>query len=1644
MIATLNRDRLAGRGSSVKPQASSLLFLSCCLLLALASVPALAGPLGAEGDLYVALGYQSTARVDQYDGITGELVGTFAQDGLTEPLDLTFGPSGNLFVSDVSPDCVIEFDGQTGALIGTFASEGLSTPSGLTFGPSGNLFVASTNTSEILEYDGSTGDLVGAWGGEELLNPYRLTFGPTGNLFVSATYGDVLQYNGATGEFLGTFATVDRPRGLAFARNGNLLVADEETESVLEFDGSTGDLIRTFAAGLTYPSGGSVSGPDGSLYVGNVWAPCGVSQHYADTGSVVRTLATPAPWFKSLTFKPLSGPFPAPVVAGFDTGLEPPALPDNCNPHVATISGSGLEWGATVTLTRAGEPDVLGAITGVAPDGTALTVAFDLTGVATAGFWDCTVTYPDAQSDTLAGAVEIEQCPPPDVVFIAPAQVVNCGAFTGAYIDGGGFVSGASVHLSMAGQTDIVGTNVSASGGEIWADFDTYAAAAGFWDVVVTNPDGQQDVLPGGLEIALCGPPIPQRLWPVAIIAQRPDLPQSIQLDGQYFFPSDPPPTVTFHLDGWGDVAAPSSFNPERDDYIHVYSSVLDAAPVGVYDVIVTRSDGQAGTLADGFEIRSDPGVRSHVLGTWGGEVRTVFIDEAVDPYTAYVGSGRNLVVLDVTDPANVGELGRIDLGNLVLDVKVEAGYAYVGTFDVPNQFCTVNVSDPANMYVAWVSADNGGAPGQVELYENMAWVAWGGDMRVFNTTDPEDVYWGGPLFWGFVRAFAIVDDTLYIAGGPAFPPMFYVYDLSEDPISPTLLSSIELTWPPLWNRPTALVVEGDRVYVTTEDQVLAIIDVSDPNAPSEMGYFEGVWGVGPLAVADGLAYVADWTPSGWDGGTGTSDWEQSGGLQIIDVATDPANPTLVNTYQTHGAVTGVRVVGSRAYVMDEGEGLIILDLSVPDAPVRAGGWFSPAELRQVDKVGDLLYATDEWNGFAILDVSDPAIPSVVSAYQTATDGEHMNHWSIEVRDNVAYFAAGWGGLELVDVSDPANPSQIGGLSFGPALAARGMRLDGNVAHVGVQPSWGFGKFFNVDIDDPQQLHVLGAVDTGSPPLTIDSVRGIAHVADSSLGGPGSLAAVGTFDLSNPVVIREGLPQSTDLLYRDGLAYVADPRDQVGGLRILDVSDPTEPIEIGHYAAHGCTAVAFQAGLAYVIGNDLSDEAGHGQQALLVLDVSDPTSIALVAYEQLPGAIYDILVDGRHAYVTGGNDGPHAVIGLIILDVGLPGDADADLDLDLHDFAALQQCYGAGVAGSGVAFTADCLFADADQDDDVDADDFVGFATAMTGCDPPPADPTGACCLPDGTCTDGVTEPDCTWYCGGVYQGDGTTCDTVVCPPTGACCLPYGSVVCQDWTEAACLDHGGTYYGDGTDCSQGWCPFGACCDPLDASCTEKTPDACTATGGVYQGDGTDCATTTCPYGAYSNEIDPMTSVALAGTGLQLADDLTLEGTGARDLTYLDLRVYGNGGGAFDVTVELWTDCPGNGGTVIPGTTFNWTAVPDDGYVYTLTADLSSAPVTIPDTTWMVATFSTSQAGWIIAEQAEVGTTADAYARYNGTTWTCASTFTTHYAGLWANLRCVEGSSKSAGREAGQPALTVERIETPVDIKAVGNGRGIRQ
>ena len=179
---------------------------------------------GPTGNLYVSDFVSNSIK--EYDASNGAYLGDFVGSGsgtLSQPYSLAFGPSGDLYVGSYNQSTVFRFDGSTGApidsghpdSIGIFipsAQNGnLGTPEQITFGPDGNLYVTDDTNSNVLRFDGATGIFINKFildnaGG--LSAPNGMAFGPDGHLYVSGfTNGTVLRYDGSSGNFIDEYAT---------------------------------------------------------------------------------------------------------------------------------------------------------------------------------------------------------------------------------------------------------------------------------------------------------------------------------------------------------------------------------------------------------------------------------------------------------------------------------------------------------------------------------------------------------------------------------------------------------------------------------------------------------------------------------------------------------------------------------------------------------------------------------------------------------------------------------------------------------------------------------------------------------------------------------------------------------------------------------------------------------------------------------------------------------------------------------------------------------------------------------------------------------------------------------------------------------------------------------------------------------------------------------------------------------------------------------------------------------------------------------------------------------------------------------------------------------------------------------------------
>ena len=305
----------------------------------------------------------------------------------------------------------------------------------------------------------------------------------------------------------------------------------------------------------------------------------------------------------------------------------------------------------------------------------------------------------------------------------------------------------------------------------------------------------------------------------------------------------------------------------------------------------------------------------------------------------------------------------------------------------------------------------------------------------------------------------------------------------------------------------------------------------------------------------------------------------------LLNLSTTSSSGTLTNNQDliirelgqidTGGEAWDVQVVGNIAYVVDIPDnnlgGLVIIDVSDPTNPQKLSQYYDGGLPSAVYVAEDRAYVADGEDGLEIFDVRDPGNPIKLSQYHDGGDA-----YDVQVVGDLAYVAAWENGLEILDVSDPAHPTKVGQYSLAGVNSA--LSVVGDLAYVIDHSGM---KILN--ISDPSHPVELGkyaqsslvwcSVDLSIPYLEVDLVYVAKHHKDTgglkilNVSDPSHITEVGQFD-------DGGTVQRT---YVEGdIAYVADASE---GLEILNVSDPANPTELGQYYDGGA---AFSV---YVIDN---------------------------------------------------------------------------------------------------------------------------------------------------------------------------------------------------------------------------------------------------------------------------------------------------------------------------------------------------------------------------------------------------------------------------------------------------------------------------
>lgn len=495
------------------------------------------------------------------------------------------------------------------------------------------------------------------------------------------------------------------------------------------------------------------------------------------------------------------------------------------------------------------------------------------------------------------------------------------------------------------------------------------------------------------------------------------------------------------------------------------------------------------------------------------------------------------------------------------------------------------------------------------------------------------------------------VIDGIAVQGQTAFVATWYaglqVVDLAA-PGDPAILGSVPL---PGFGRGVA--VSGNIAYVAASESGLRMVDVSQPANPVEIGFYDTSSSAYDVVVTAGRAYVADrnagivlldvsvpaspvllstlgsFTALDVDL-QGDVLYVASGGLRVVDVS-DPASPVQVGFLATPSSLQGVTVVSGLAYVAGFDGGLGIIDVSSPTAPVLLGWLATDGMSYEVAVDGSRAFLADD-DQIVLVDVGTPTMPAVLSGLEAtgaAASPEMIGDFVVVTNNTTSRY-----GVRFLDLSNPGAPREVSRFTTSgrtPRLAVQGN-------HVFLPEQWPNFGLAILDAIDPRSPELVAHLPFGDQLLHIDVTGSYAYLPRQyrfsivNVEDPAEPYLVGTFSL--------GSAFDADFSGIDVEGTYAYLTDYFYGLRVVDVSVPTSPVQVGGY--QNAIAVAHNV---EVVGNIAHVAMSDG---LHVVDMSVPSTPTLLASLPIPGEVFAVGVRNGLAYLGAGT------AGLFVADVSNP------------------------------------------------------------------------------------------------------------------------------------------------------------------------------------------------------------------------------------------------------------------------------------------------------------------------------------------------------------------------------------------------------
>ena len=402
----------------------------------------------------------------------------------------------------------------------------------------------------------------------------------------------------------------------------------------------------------------------------------------------------------------------------------------------------------------------------------------------------------------------------------------------------------------------------------------------------------------------------------------------------------------------------------------------------------------------------------------------------------------------------------------------------------------------------------------------------------------------------------------------------------------------------------TVAITDGDTLLFTGNGSAVDILSTAQLNSWHLISRINLPSLPVDLAYRDGWLYVLT----------------NNNGLLIYNVK-EASQPVKYGNYDIGDVPYAVGIHYPYVFITYQDYGLSIVQVQNPDQPTEAASYSIGGEAKGMWLTDTLAFITRGWNGLVIFNISDPTQPAFLGEIDTYDEA-----YDVYVQNGYAY-VADLTGIEVIDVSKPTAPTAVKRLWLdGWPVTLTGNGLDR--LYVGALE----GGIKEVEISNPADPHFVRDYKAWAWDVWLQQNR--LYVAGYNQGL--HVLSIANLDTISYIANYSTAYTTQDMTVNGRYMYVANWKN---GLYVVDLQASPYPKTVGRwnsYDASVSVAVDEQTEIVY-----LADQAGFLRQ----IDVSNPTDPREIGFFDFGQQIqsHHVLVSERYVYSSAGYNGWYAI-----------------------------------------------------------------------------------------------------------------------------------------------------------------------------------------------------------------------------------------------------------------------------------------------------------------------------------------------------------------------------------------------------------------